>query len=66
MTIFATPHTEWELSDIPDELRKYRDQIYSDDIFDKRLIASGKSHPMHDKYGVDVEKGAIVVVRPDG
>lgn len=66
LTIFATPHTEWEISAIPYELRLYRDQIYSDDIFDMRLQASGKSHPLHDKYGVDVEKGAIAIVRPDG
>lgn len=26
----------------------------------------GKNAPMHAKYGVDVTKGSIIVVRPDG
>jgi hypothetical protein len=41
-------------------------QVYSDDIFDKRVPHAGTSAPMHAKYGVDVKKGSIIAVRPDG
>jgi hypothetical protein len=36
-----------------------------DDIFDRRVPEAGTNAPLHVKYGVDVDKGAIVVVRPD-
>ncbi|KAL8290074.1 hypothetical protein RQP46_003013 [Phenoliferia psychrophenolica] len=65
LTIFSTPHTEWDIESIPFHLRSYRDQIYSDDILDHRVPEAGKNAPLHTKYGVDVTKGAIVVVRPD-
>lgn len=47
-------------------MRIFRDQIYSDDLFDKRVPQAGTTGAIHVKYGVDVEKGAIIVVRPDG
>lgn len=66
LTVFSTPHTQWDIESLPYNTRIYRDQIYSDDIFDKRLQECGTSHPMHVKYGVDVYKGSIIAVRPDG
>lgn len=41
-------------------------QIYSDDLRDHHVPEAGKNAPLHAKYGVDVNKGAIVLVRPDG
>ncbi|KAK4050697.1 hypothetical protein OIV83_003423 [Microbotryomycetes sp. JL201] len=66
LTVFATPHTEWEIEDLPFNLRIWRDQIYSDDIFDRRVASAGTDAPIHTKYGIDRTQGAIVVVRPDG
>lgn len=66
LTIFSTPRSEWEIDSLPYNLRIFREQIYSDDIFDMRMNECGTDAPLHAKYGVDVEKGAIVVVRPDG
>lgn len=40
--------------------------MFSDDLFDRRVPEAGTNAPLHAKYGVDVSKGAIVVVRPDG
>ncbi|KAM0747470.1 phenol 2-monooxygenase [Meredithblackwellia eburnea MCA 4105] len=66
LTIFSNPHTEWDIEDIPSfHLRSYRDQVYSDDVPDHRVPEAGRQHPLHVKYGVDVNKGAIIVVRPD-
>lgn len=66
LTIFATSHTQWEIDSVPAALRLVRERIYSDDIFDKRVPEVGTDAPLHRKYGVDLNKGAIVVVRPDG
>ncbi|KAI5477274.1 phenol 2-monooxygenase [Pseudohyphozyma bogoriensis] len=66
LTVFADPHTEWDIEDMPYNLRIYRDQIYADDQFDWRVAEVGKKAPLHAKYGVDVNKGSIIVVRPDG
>lgn len=32
---------------------------------DHHVPEAGKNAPLHMKYGVDVNKGAIIVVRPD-
>lgn len=66
MTVFASPHTEWDIESLPFNIRIWRDQIYSDDIFDRRVAQAGTDAPIHTKYGVDRKQGAIVVVRPDG
>ncbi|SDA03041.1 BZ3500_MvSof-1268-A1-R1_Chr11-1g03273 [Microbotryum saponariae] len=66
VTVLADPHTEWDIEALPFNLRVYRSQIYSDDIFDKRVLEAGSNAPLHAKYGVDVKKGSIVAVRPDG
>lgn len=66
LTVLAEPHTEWDIEDLPLSLRIFRDQVYSDDVFDRRVAEAGRTHPVHTKYGIDPTKGAIVVVRPDG
>lgn len=65
LTVFADPHTEWDIEDLPYNLRTYRSQIYSDDLPDRRVGKQSKA-ALHDKYGVSLDKGSIVVVRPDG
>ena len=64
LTVFTSPHTEWEIEDLPFSLRRYRDQVYSDDRFDRRVPDKRQGGALHAKYGLD--KGGIVVVRPDG
>lgn len=66
LTVIASPHTEWEIEDLPYSLRSYRDQVYSDDLFDYRVASHGTKAPLHAKYGIDVSKGSIIAVRPDG
>ncbi|KAJ3570076.1 hypothetical protein NPX13_g5853 [Xylaria arbuscula] len=61
-TIFAAPRSEIEISrDLPGLLSRYRDLVYADDKWDRRVpdaIAAA-----HAKMGVDEEKGGVVVVR---
>ena len=66
LTIFANPHTEWDIADVPYSLRQYRDQLYADDLPVWRVPQAGENAPIHTKYGIDPAKGGIVVVRPDG
>lgn len=65
LTVLATPYTEWDVDSIPAALRRVRDRVYADDLPDRRVpgVTVGT---LHAKYGIDVEKGAVVVVRPDG
>ncbi|TNY22819.1 phenol 2-monooxygenase [Rhodotorula diobovata] len=63
--IFATPHTEWDIEDLPYNTRIYRDNIYSDDIYDRRVGKDAQA-AVHAKWGVSTDRGGIVVVRPDG
>ncbi|KAM0748654.1 phenol 2-monooxygenase [Meredithblackwellia eburnea MCA 4105] len=66
LTVFANPHTQWEIEDLPVTLRSFRDQVYADDNFDVQVASQGKNAALHFKYGVDTTKGSIIVVRPDG
>ena len=66
LTVLATPHTEWEIEDLPYNLRIHRDHVYSDDQPDRRVGSGSIKTALHAKYGIDTKKGAIVVVRPDG
>ncbi|KAF7305795.1 Phenol 2-monooxygenase [Mycena chlorophos] len=81
LTIVATHWYQWEIDDLPSPLRLYRAQVYGDAVFDKRVPESLQvaqtapganttlataAAPLHKKYGLDANKGAIVVVRPDG
>ncbi|GAA6038259.1 hypothetical protein JCM8097_003909 [Rhodosporidiobolus ruineniae] len=63
--IFANPHTEWDIEELPYNVRIYRDNIYADDIYDRRVGKEAKA-AVHAKWGFSPEKGGIVVVRPDG
>ncbi|GAA5935296.1 hypothetical protein JCM1841_006699 [Sporobolomyces salmonicolor] len=65
LTVFANPHTEWDIEDLPYSIRTYRAQVYSDDIYDRRVGKDAKA-ALHAKYGIALDKGAVVVVRPDG
>ncbi|KAJ7782495.1 phenol 2-monooxygenase [Mycena maculata] len=65
LTIVGTHWYEWEINDIPSPLRLYRSQVYGDALFDRRVPEAGTNAPLHHKFGVDMQKGAIVVVRPD-
>lgn len=66
LTIVGTHYYEWEITDLPTPFSTYRSQVYSDSIFDRRVLEAGTHAPLHKKYGIDEKKGAIVVVRPDG
>lgn len=64
-TIFASKRSDIEISrDVPDTLARYRDHIYADDIWDRRVPDAKAA--AHAKMGLDEERGGVVVVRPDG
>ncbi|KAF2966279.1 hypothetical protein GQX73_g7293 [Xylaria multiplex] len=64
-TIFAAARNEIEISrDLPGLLSRYRDLVYADDRWDRRVPDAAAA--AHAKMGVDEEKGGVVVVRPDG
>lgn len=64
-TIFASRRSDVEIArDLPDLLARYRDNVYADDIWDKRVPDAKAA--AHAKMGLDEEKGGVVVVRPDG
>ncbi|KAI0137167.1 FAD binding domain-containing protein [Xylariales sp. AK1849] len=64
-TVFSAPRSSIEISrDVPDLLARYRDLVYADDRWDRRVPdAKGAAHA---KMGIDEQKGGVVVVRPDG
>ena len=62
-TIFAYRRAEIELDEaVPPALARYRAHVYADDIEDIRVL--GAPAAAHAKMGL--EKGGVVVVRPDG
>ncbi|KAL1865257.1 hypothetical protein VTK73DRAFT_5418 [Phialemonium thermophilum] len=64
-TIFATRRSSVEISrDVPELLARYREHVYADDRWDRRVPEAKAS--AHAKMGLDEEKGGVVVVRPDG
>ncbi|KAL7892471.1 FAD binding domain-containing protein [Trichoderma sp. SZMC 28014] len=64
-TIFAAKRHRIEIArDVPSVLARYRDHIYADDRWDRRVLDSVA--PAHAKMGFNEEKGGVVVVRPDG
>jgi hypothetical protein len=64
-TIFAAARTDIEISrDLPGLLGRYRDLVYADDRWDRRV--PNATAAAHAKMGLDEEKGGVVVVRPDG
>lgn len=64
-TIFAATRSSIEVSrDLPPILARYRDHVYADDRWDRRVPDAKAA--AHAKMGLDEERGGIVVVRPDG
>lgn len=55
----------FQIEDLPYNVRVYRDNLYADDVFDRRVGKESKA-AVHNKWGVSTETGGIVVVRPDG
>jgi hypothetical protein len=66
LTIVSTHYYNWEVTDLPSPFPQYRSQVYSDSLFDRRVAEVGTNGPLHKKYGIDENKGAIIAVRPDG
>ncbi len=63
--IFAGRRQDVEIScDVPGLLARYRDHIYADDRWDRRVPEAEAC--AHAKMGLDQERGGVVVVRPDG
>jgi hypothetical protein len=60
LTLSSSPQIE----DLPYNVRTYRENLYADDVHDRRIGTEAKA-ALHAKYGVDTAKGGIVVVRPD-
>ncbi|KAM0328460.1 hypothetical protein ACHAQA_004867 [Verticillium albo-atrum] len=64
-TIFAATRSSIEIArDVPKLLARYRDHVYADDVWDRRVPDAKAA--AHAKLGLDEEKGGVVVVRPDG
>lgn len=64
-TIFAANRSSIEISrDVPEVLGRYRDHVYADDRWDRRVLDAKAA--AHAKMGLDEEKGGVVIVRPDG
>jgi Phenol hydroxylase, C-terminal dimerisation domain/FAD binding domain len=64
-TVFNAPRASIEISKVlPEPLARYRDHVYADDVWDKRVQEAKAA--AHAKMGLDEEKGGVVVVRPDG
>ena len=64
-TTFAAPRTQIEVTEtLPKVLARYRDHVYADDLWDRRV--SHAKAAAHAKMGLDEDKGGVVVVRPDG
>lgn len=63
-TIFAEKRSSIEISrDAPYVLGRYKEHIYADDRWDR--VVPDATAPAHAKMGIDKERGAVVVVRPD-
>jgi len=63
--VFASPRSKIEISrDVPGVLGRYREHIYADDRWDRRVLDAKAA--AHAKMGLDEDKGGVVVVRPDG
>ncbi len=64
-TTFASPRDNIDISKmLPSVLARYRDHVYADDVWDP-LVPDAKA-AAHAKMGLDVEKGGVIIVRPDG
>ena len=64
-TTFAAPRAQLEIARLlPPILARYSDHVYADDVWDPRVPDAKAA--AHAKMGLDVERGGVVVVRPDG
>jgi hypothetical protein len=64
-TVFAAPRSSIEIDrDVPGVLGRYREHVYADDRWDRRVPDAEAS--AHAKMGLDGRQGGVVVVRPDG
>ena len=61
--VYAAAKTGVETQEIPKILRDYHHHIYADDIPDIRVPTA--KFAAHEKLGFDIEKGGVVVTRPD-
>jgi hypothetical protein len=65
LTIFNAKRTEVEIRELlPSVLARYRDHVYADDLWDRRVPKAKAA--AHAKMGFDEDSGGVVVVRPDG
>ena len=63
--VFAAPRHAVDIArDVPGFLAAYREHVYADDRWDRRVPDAEAA--AHAKVGLDPEKGGVVVVRPDG
>jgi hypothetical protein len=64
-TVLAAPRARIEIaSDLPPLLARYREHVYADDRWDRRVPDARAA--AHAKMGLDQDRGGVVVVRPDG
>ena len=49
---------------LPELLSRYKEHVYADDIWDKRVPNARAA--AHAKIGLSEDEGGVVVVRPDG
>ena len=64
-TIFAGPRNSIEIvRDVPAPLARYREHVYADDRWDRRVPDARAA--AHAKMGLDDDRGGVVLVRPDG
>ena len=64
-TIFAAPRGSIEIATmLPPLIARYSHQVYADDIVDATM--SKERAAAHAKMGFDKQKGAVILVRPDG
>ena len=62
-TIYANERASIDMDEVPAVLARYRTHVYADEISDLRVIDAVA--PAHAKMGIDQQRGAVVVVRPD-
>lgn len=65
--LFIIPkhRTDIDIEKLPSVVKQNRDFVYADDRKDY-IWANGKTEAIHFKYGFDVDKGGVLVTRPDG
>lgn len=64
-TIFAAPRGSIDIATmLPPLIARYSYQVYADDIVDATM--SNERAAAHAKMGFDEQKGAVILVRPDG